>query len=716
MVLVVLLANGENQSTMSTAINTTDIAESQSTDQFVPSCDDLQRFVTQMHKDQKKDFAQDQEILHTFNKNLDKYQVISFDIFDTLLVRTVDHPSNVYFFLENEPIFKKFTYSASVPVLRSSAENLSRQLLYKSTGSCEVNLSEIYAVFCKQNNVPLEYVSAFVEAEENVERKLCVPNPFFTDLYQHALLAGKRVVIASDMYLRKSFLLILLHEKGFPISEENLFVSSDLRVSKRTGELYTKMMQSLEIPAAAILHVGDHPISDFGKPKQMGISALLHTHKASSDQFHACYSAESASVQSYLRGMIRAARHTTDQHEDFWGWLGYRVFGPLTTGFCYWLKDQFYKDSIERAWFLLRDGELPYRVWEELFADDHAMQISLLPSSRRAFVLPALEIAPQFVFPNLVCCIQPLPVRKYLERLKVPAQEFTAEFRACGFDSLNEMVDGRIDHQKLFNLFQRPRVLKALVARSRQERRLLEAFFEQNGLFEKKSLAIIDLGWNGTIQKAMHLLLTQRVHPLRFKGYYFATQSSFAQGELSGVEHAAYLAQNGHPAQIDQLIRSCYVLLEIVYSSLAGSLVCFKQSTKKIEGIFQASDKTDEQSTMLTKIHEGALRYAREFKYAHRQYNFSAIPSVVAAEELFRLFTHPTPEEAERIGGITHCENYGMDSFRYVAKFTAGMQPQELLENFKMAYWKTGLLGQNNQQAMALRNLLWLMEAEKDKQ
>lgn len=676
----------------------------------------LQKFASQRQQKENQKYTQDKEIERIFDEELKRYRVISFDIFDTLLMRTVDHPSNVFFFLKDEPAFHKQIFSAPLFHLRTEAENLARQALFNTTGSGEVNLSEIYAVFCKRNNISLGLIPQFVAAEENIERKLCQPNPFFVELYQRAIDAGKCVVIASDMYLHKSFLLRLLSEKGFPVTEKNLFVSSDLRVSKQSGVLFSKMLDALKVRPEDVLHLGDHPISDYDKPKEMGINVLLHIHKASSNVVNGCCSEESATVQSYLRGMIRVKRHATSLHEDFWTWLGYRVFGPLTTGFCCWLKERFQEDGIEQAWFLLRDGELPYRIWKELYPDHPSVKTSLLPSSRRAFVFPTLEIAPAFALPNFLSCIKPLPVRKYLERLKVSAQEFEQEFYANGFQSLDEMVDGRIDHQKLLGLLQSPRILKALLARSRQERRLLEAFFEQKGLFKQKSQAIVDLGWNGTIQKAIHLILAQRGQPLRFKGYYFATQASFVHNEFPGIQHAAYLAQKGQPMQIDQLVRSCYVLLESVYSSLTGSLVCFKQGNKHIKEDFQAPDKTDEQAAMLTKIHEGALCFAREFKRASAHHNFSSIPSLVAAEEFFRLFIRPTAQEAEKIGGIAHCENYGMDSFRYVAKFTSGSNPQEILEDFDMAYWKAGLLNQNNAKAMALRSLLWMMDAGRTEQ
>lgn len=698
----------ENQEETTLSVN----LAPQSVLEAIPDYMALRAFATAQERDRTKNYTQDEEIEQIFAQGLDPYDVVSFDIFDTLLVRCVDHPSNVFFFLKDEPAFQKYSFTAPIHDLRMQAEQLARYALLKSKGSSEVNLSEIYAVFCQQNHLGLEEIPQLVAAEEKVELMLCRPNPFFERFYRQAKEKGKRVIAVSDMYLGHDFLLRLLAAKGFPVSAQDLYLSSRLRCSKQSGELFTKVLQDLAVPPKKILHVGDHPISDYAKPLEMGLHALLHQHKASSDIAHGVYSGQTATTQTHLRGMIRVARHTGSVHADFWQWLGYRVFGPLTVGFCSWLREQFRIDDIERAYFLLRDGELPYRVWQTLYEGDESRTwTALLPSSRRAMVFPLLENMPQFTLPNLICCIKPIPVREYLERLKIDTREFEMEFLASGFQSRDQMVDGRIEGKKLFTLFQQPRIFKAMLSRSRQEHRLIDRFFLQEGLVSDKPMAVIDLGWNGTIQKAMHLLLAQQGHPLRLKGYYLATWSGFRNNEVPGMNHAGYLTQRGEPAQIDQVIRSCYVLLEIIYSSLSGSLTCFRQGPNTVEGLFQDSDKSEKQSEILAKIHHGALQYAREFK--QEPCGQDAIPPLVAAEELFRLIMHPNSKEAELIGALTHSENFSCNSLRYVAKFSSQARPEDLLHDFEQAYWKAGLLGQNSAQAMALRNLLWLMEAER---
>ena len=658
-------------------------------------------------------FLADEEILRIFDHELDRYSVVSFDIFDTLLIRKIDHPVNAFYFLQNEPQFQQFTPRGPIHQVRMEAEELARQMLARSIQSGEVNLSEIYAVFCKLNDIPLERVASLVAAEENVERKLCEPNPFVAGLYAKAVKAGKRVVFASDMYLRKPFLLDLLREKGFPVSESDLFVSSDLRVSKTDLGLFQQMLKQLNVQPFQVLHVGDNPLSDYKRPEELGTRAILHRHKASSETLTPCISNEALAVQSYMRGMIRAKRHQSTLSSDFWPWLGYRVFGPLITGFCTWLEAHFRADSIEHAWFLMRDGELPKRVYDILFAGTGSVPASTLLSSRRAFVLPLLDVDPELVVPNLCVGLSTMPAREYLERLNVPAAGFAPEFRAAGFSSLEEEFDARSDSRKLMNLFCQPRVIEALVARGQYERGTLERYLVQEGVCDSRRIALVDLGWSGTIQKAAHKLLTRNYPSTEICGYYVGTKRSFGRNEIAGMKHAGYLVERGRPERINDVLNDSFLILELVFTSVTCGLICFEEKAGRVEGVFQGQEKSEEQCAIVEAIHEGVLIYAREFKEAKERFGFGVVPADAAAENLLRLCSRPTPEEAGKLGALEVVDNYGTTTRRHLARFSPTASAETVLEEMSRCCWSKGLLAQDNEPAMALRNLLWLLESAK---
>lgn len=100
------------------------------------------------------------------------------------------------------------------------------------------------------------------------ERTLLQPRPDMLELCRAAQAAGKRIVAVSDMYLPSSFLLEVLHEKGFA-AVEAVYVSAEHKARKSdSGALFDIMLRKEQVDAANVLHMGDHTRSDAGCPAE----------------------------------------------------------------------------------------------------------------------------------------------------------------------------------------------------------------------------------------------------------------------------------------------------------------------------------------------------------------------------------------------------------------------------------------------------------------
>jgi hypothetical protein len=109
--------------------------------------------------------------------------------------------------------------------------------------------------------------------------------------------------------------------------------------------------------------------------------------------------------------------------------------------------------------------------------------------------------------------------------------------------------------------------------------------------------------------------------------------------------------------------------------------------------------------------HDGAVAFARDFARARWELQLGdEIPPLIAGEALFRVTGNPTKEEAVRLGGLTLSDNAGSTTRRACAQFRGPNEFPSLLEDYRKAYWKPGLLAQPNLQAATLRTLLWLMQ------
>jgi predicted HAD superfamily hydrolase len=689
--------------------------------------DALLQFAQENRRHKRRHYTEAADLYASFMALLPEADVVSFDIFDTALVRLVDHPVDIFFHLESMPAFARFSFQRAISRLRVEAENRARALVYSILGSSEVNLLEIYQVFCDLNGISRDFAPGFMAAEEEVELRLCVPLPAIQQIYMAAAAAGKRVIFVSDMYHTHEFLVRLLHNIGYPVAERDLFLSSVARKAKQSGQLFPEVIAALGVPAQAILHFGDHPVSDYERAKDAGIRAILHSHKASADQPRLVHSAAGLlragedtrlAQQSHLRGMIRLTPHAAERRGrtgDFWWSLGYSAAGPMTVGFCQWLRQSLQVEGVEHAYFMLRDGHLFYETYRLLFADDPVVcKASTLESSRRAFLVPVIQTAPDFAVPSLLAGIGLRPLREYVERLDVDANGFAAEARLAGFESLDQDVNPETDAVKLLKFIIQKPVLMALLDRCKVEREPLLAYLQEQQVTRPGKIALVDVGWTGTIQKSLHLLLAKEAPATKITGFYLATFEDALHSIVPGLQVRSWLAHRGDPVPVKNQIKSFLNLFEMVYTSTERSLLYFEKSRKASAGavtaVRQAYDKSEEQMEHLEAIHHGALAFAEDFKRLHAGRELPLLSSAIASEEFFRIIGNPTAEEALLLSTLVHCDNLGSTSTHAAAELRPTSDPAQLLEDYRIAPWKQGMLALPTPEAAALRTLLKLME------
>jgi FMN phosphatase YigB (HAD superfamily) len=666
-----------------------------------PSLDDLQRFSLGLRR--PTGYVPPEELVKTFDRELEFCSVVSFDIFDTLLIRYVEHPEDVFTHLADHPAFKARVFAAPISAMRKTAEARARRIALEKIKSSEVNLEEIYGCFCDMNGLSRDLVPCFIEAEEQIERKLCVANNVILGLYRKAA-ASKRIIYVSDMYHGSAFLASLLQENGFAVNPGDLFVSSEHRVTKYDGKLFRLVVEQLEAPVEQILHVGDHPLSDYRGAKRLGLRALLHPFRASSQNPPAADNRATAALQSYRRGMSRAANCNFADKTFYWK-IGYRTYGPLLTGFCQWLGTQLREDGVKQAWFVLRDGEILKKVFEALFANDEGMpKVSTLLLSRRALLMPIVEAASEYAVPKLL--YGATTIRDLFERLCLDPQLFATEIAQCGFSSLNAVIDpSRGDQYKIFS---HPVLIKALADRSVQERTALLAFLRQEGVLNTQNVAMIDVGWCGTIQAALQVLLSGAAPEAQVTGYYLGTTKL-----ASGLRQRSYAVSCGEPRQLIELLYPHSFLLESFTTTSSGSLFYFELQGKRPVPVFQPRDISDEQCRFLSEMHEGAVAFAQEFRERSSDFHFASLTPEIALESYLQLLTHPTAEEALKLGALQYGESMGSKKVSYLAQWPASATTVEKMwDSYENSLWKMGMIRQVNSQSAAVRTLLWINQAD----
>lgn len=290
------------------------------------------------------------------------FDVISFDVFDTLLVRNVLNPKDVWRALERRECAAGFFAEREAADRTTYAEATRR--------GGEHTLDEAYAKMDSR-------WAAFREKELDAERKALFANPEVVDLWNEAGRLGKKRVLVSDMYLPRVEIENLLRTNGIS-GWDGLFVSSEQGCRKTTGRLFERMLEKMAVAPARVMHIGDNRESDFDVPQRLGMTAFLYPTIRErlfeecplSREFLSCGGL--STEKELLVGALAQGWHAfkcARPSWTFWHKIGFFYGGVLGFAYVRWIGLTARKMGIGHLMFVGRDGYIWQKMANALFPD-----------------------------------------------------------------------------------------------------------------------------------------------------------------------------------------------------------------------------------------------------------------------------------------------------------------------------------------------------------
>lgn len=320
-------------------------------------------------------------------------RVVSFDVFDALLVRVQARPAGLFAQLGAE----LGAAGVSVPPpdefvrARQQAELAAR----RTAPGGEVTLAEIHAVLAAALGWDATACSRAQQRELELEQRSLKAVPAMPARVRTARESADAVWFLTDMYLPAACIEGVLRREGFFQDGDRLFVSGEHRASKHRGDLFTRVREQAGQPITDWLHVGDNPHADDAVPRAQGIRTELRR-EAALNRYEeiACGERAEPAWRSLLAGAMRRARlanpETDPARRVIWD-TGCDIVGPLVFGLVHWCLEEVKSRGARRLYFVARDGQLPQRVAARLApAWGGDIECRYLHGSRQAWH-PAVE-------------------------------------------------------------------------------------------------------------------------------------------------------------------------------------------------------------------------------------------------------------------------------------------------------------------------------------
>lgn len=422
---------------------------------------------------------------HYIAKDLLKYDVISFDIFDTLIFRPFGKPADLFYLIGEKLNIDGFRK------IRMNAEAEAREYATITKGNREVTIYDIYKIVNIYTGIDVELG---VQTEIEIELNLCFANPQMKRVFNLLKYQGKRIILTSDMYLSSETIEKLLQKCGY-YGYEKIFVSCEYQCSKRSGELYLNVLKYLG-DNITLMHIGDNHETDVEKPREYGIDSRFYKNVNNAGNIYRP-SEMSELVKSAYSGIVNTHLHNGIKKYSPYYEYGYICGGIYIFGFCNWIKQFSLHNEVDRVIFLSRDGSIYKKIYDEFFG---TIPSEYLHWSRVANIKYSIDT--QYGKEYFLTRAVDDRVNEKLQRAPITISELltildlTDLEKNLAKESLRSDMLVVKDIQKQLKMFFHNNWSEIVKIYAQNEYAIKE--YVQKKIAGAKKVAIIDVGWNGT--------------------------------------------------------------------------------------------------------------------------------------------------------------------------------------------------------------------------
>lgn len=548
-----------------------------------------------------------------WNKSIDmlineayRYDIVSFDIFDTLVMRNVILPEDLFKVTEVK-LKEKEKIEIEFTKYRKKAETNLRKRAKKT----DYNIHEIYEELQKITNISSQQCDIIKKTEIQTEIDFIVPRTKMVNALKHIKKnLNKKIILISDMYLTKEIITDILHRNGIDDYDE-IYISCECDARKDNGSMWDYIRNKYS--GQEILHIGDNETSDAQLPGDRNIN--IHHIMSSKDIFR--LSSVGRHYRNYNMSVVDSVSmglilnhffndpyilnpssfefHIKNEYD-----FGYSIIGPVVSDYMMWTVKNALKDNRDLL-FLAREGYLYDNIFTIM--KKHMPQIDCYNK------LSSSGIKGEYL----------LVSRRAMTVCNLRNEEDIKDALSIYYEgSLKQLIlsrfginaENKLDDCKVFLPNEADKVFKLIETLC--EDILKNAAFERNNYIQyynrvssnMGNISVLDIGYAGSIQYYLSKL-TGDV----FDGYYFATDDKHLALKVPGNSmKGRYIEGDEIQPASPSFIHRYSLVLETVLTSMDNQFTFI--DSNMCPHYRQGDDGISKEC--IKAIHEGAEAFAND--------------------------------------------------------------------------------------------------------
>ncbi|MDM8541038.1 hypothetical protein QUF90_08110 [Desulfococcaceae bacterium HSG9] len=470
------------------------------------------------------------------------YDTISFDLFDTLLIRRVHFPDMLKapvgrFIAAKAKAYGLFWKPEKVHQLRDKIEAAQRA----KTGTRFEDHEARYPDFMREllshifeDKMSDKLLEEVTDYELAIENAMLVARAELVDWMRKQHQQGKTILVVSDMYLPSEYLWRLVEHAGFADVVTYVVSSADTFKAKASGAAFPMLKEKYGLKPQRWLHIGDNPISDGARPNEFGIRSLVIKDASEKTRklvfrIYYGYSLASAFWNGRMFQQMMLPLENENQPQQALYHEGYHFFAPLVGAYVQGIAERTRHLNIKKVFFMSREGWTFKKFWELAMPTvfpDYLPDIEYIYVSRMALAGPGCAyqgltqtnadivfLAPGNRDFRDVCKVFNLDLEgltPFLERHELNSDDPLSPFYS------NESIKY---YAKFIDILEDAEFQTEIKRQTRPSNDALQLYLEKIGFFDYKDVALADVGWMGTIQRFLYDAVKHREDKPRLHGF-----------------------------------------------------------------------------------------------------------------------------------------------------------------------------------------------------
>ena len=522
-------------------------------------------------------------------KQIENYDTISFDIFDTLIMRRTLYPHDIFRIVEE----------------KAKKENIPVPSFYESRIQAEQNLIaeipniyELYEEFKRITGISDRDCRRLLELELETEHDHLIRRDRVCRLMDAVHDMGKEIFLISDMYIPEAILLDWLKELGIT-KFRKAFISCEYHRPKVNG-LYEICRKATG--ETRHLHIGDNEIYDGKYAGAAGMDTFIIESAASSLKMHCPVETEPFMEQAENRmalGLLAAGfynnpfaemRKKPVEIKNILDMAEYAV-APMLSGLVLWLVGKLTEGKYDGLLLAARDGYLVYKmlkIYEDV-RGEKLPRYCYFYTSRAACAASVIESKADFV-----------------QAVRRPS---SISLWKC----VQERLEINPDETEDINVYY-ARYEKKIMAESAKLRKRYQRYALDMGISPEGNYLFFDFVSSGTC-----LYMLNKILGLKMTGafcYRYGRHDPEGENQRSADASARHIARGNQDSEIESFLDEeqgkqfwkYYKIFETIMTSPDGMFLRLDKCGKPV---FAKDLRTEQEKSLAKEMQDEVLNYWR---------------------------------------------------------------------------------------------------------